>query len=184
MRSLCPLVIPHICPPGLTKGQALKYQEMIEGRSYSLADDIEYWIHKASASPDEIEIVSNGIIGSMSKNTLRDIYSDGTYRTRKVLNKTLRLHIGIYEAPEYVRDAIIVHEMGHIYWSNHTREFWNYVYRTLEKEYDDGHVVHEDTFYWLQDNGWATIPKSGKSKVIERNVLDLHWHMKFQHGDE
>jgi len=60
-------------------------------------------------------------------------------------DKTLRFNWRIIMAPEYIIDYIIVHEMCHLRYMNHAREFWDLV-EHLQPDYK----IRKD---WLKKNG-------------------------------
>ena len=154
------------------------YQDMFDGRACTIADHMEFWWERLLYRPPVLCITNDS--------------GPGFFRSRKVNGyyhgNEVAIHIGISEAPEYVIDALIVHEIAHYRWKRHTRAFWSYVYNTLEKSCDyidgrflDGRTAHDDCIDWMVENGWMRIRKSGESVIISRSVEELDWYKQFQH---
>ncbi len=75
---------------------------------------------------------------------LNKIYFDGKIKIRSIeyvtnqqkicgscnyKKKTIRISHYLAHMPEWVRDYVIIHEMAHILEPNHSKAFWNIVYR-------------------------------------------------------
>ena len=55
--------------------------------------------------------------------------------------KTIRISHYLTHMPEWVRDYIIVHEMAHILEPNHSKAFWDIVYRYKLAERARGFLI-------------------------------------------
>ena len=77
-------------------------------------------------------------------NKLNKIYFDGKIKIKSIeyvtnqqkrcgscnyKKKTIRIAHYLAHMPEWVRDYVIIHEMAHILEPNHSKAFWNIVYR-------------------------------------------------------
>ena len=58
----------------------------------------------------------------------------------------ITLNIKLVEAPEWVQDAVIVHELAHLKFLNHSARFWDLVHQFAPQ--------HKDAKKWLQNNLW------------------------------
>jgi predicted metal-dependent hydrolase len=61
-------------------------------------------------------------------------------------DRKITLNIKLVEAPEWVQDAVIVHELAHLKYLNHSAQFWNLVHQFAPQ--------HKEAKLWLQKNTW------------------------------
>ncbi len=61
------------------------------------------------------------------------------------IDGNLNFHMMLVTMPDEIRDYVIIHELCHRKYMNHSREFWNEV-----EKYDSEYRAHRK---WLKDNG-------------------------------
>jgi len=78
-------------------------------------------------------------------------YNKISFRTQKTrwgscsTKKNLNFNIAIMEAPQQVREYLVVHELAHLKHMNHSKKFWDYV----EKQIPDYKIWEK----WLKTEG-------------------------------
>ncbi|MCK5780220.1 MAG: M48 family metallopeptidase [Psychrilyobacter sp.] len=63
---------------------------------------------------------------------------------------TITFNLNLIKAPTEVIEYLVVHELGHLKYPNHSKEYWNYISKFIEnpKSYRK----------WLKDNGYKLNP--------------------------
>lgn len=150
-------------------GRELEYRDMFDGRAYTIADSMEFWWERLLYQPPTLIVAVNSWAGAFTAQKI-----NGQWQRNAV-----EIHVGISEAPDYVLDALIVHEIAHYRWKRHTRGFWNYVYHALDTRHVDGYTAHKDCTDWLEENGWMRRSRNGRLKAIRRSVIELEWYRAF-----
>jgi len=96
-------------------------------------------------------------------NELNKIYFDGKIKVKSIeyvtnqqkicgscnyKKRTIRISHSLAHMPEWVRDYVIIHEMAHILEPNHSKAFWDIVYRYKLTERARGFLIAKE----MEDN--------------------------------
>jgi len=111
-------------------------------------------------------------------NELNKIYFDGKIKIKSIeyvtnqkkiygscnyKRKTIRISHYLAHMPEWVRNYVIIHEMGHVLEPNHSKAFWDIVYRYKLAERARGFLIAKG----MEDNQELDEGRKSPLKIVK-----------------